>query len=128
MRGSDINTLTMEQYFKMIDENHAPGMVNKEFRRTMEGDIEDMTIDEYMKYEAEMKRKSWRDSQMDAITMKMDAQYKEIQSRAKCNHYGENIEAQYRKLKEMDFTHTMELERRLEKESGREKTVRNNGL
>nr|GFD22652.1 hypothetical protein [Tanacetum cinerariifolium] len=68
MRGSDINTLTMEQYFKMIDENHAPGMVNKEFRRTMEGDIEDMTIDEYMKYEAEMKRKSWRDSQSYFLT------------------------------------------------------------
>ncbi|GJT64492.1 hypothetical protein Tco_1015972 [Tanacetum coccineum] len=28
-------------------------------------------------------------ARMDAITMKMDAQYKEIQSRAKCNHCGE---------------------------------------
>ncbi|GJR35665.1 hypothetical protein Tco_1211349 [Tanacetum coccineum] len=27
---------------------------------------------------------------MDAMTMKMDAQYKEIQSRAKCNHCGES--------------------------------------
>nr|GEV38947.1 hypothetical protein [Tanacetum cinerariifolium] len=68
MRGSDINTLTMEQYFKMIDENHAPGMVNEEFRRTIEGDIEDMTIDEYMKYKAKMKRKSWRDSQSYFLT------------------------------------------------------------
>ncbi|GKA25516.1 RNA-directed DNA polymerase, eukaryota, reverse transcriptase zinc-binding domain protein [Tanacetum coccineum] len=59
----DISTLTVEQYFRMIDENHAPGMVNEEFGRTMEKDIEDMTIVEYIKYEAEMKRQSWRDSQ-----------------------------------------------------------------
>ncbi|GJZ37920.1 putative ribonuclease H-like domain-containing protein [Tanacetum coccineum] len=59
----DISALTLEQYFKMIDENHAPGMVNEEFGRTIEKDIEDMTIAEYMKYKAEMKRQSWRDSQ-----------------------------------------------------------------
>ncbi|GKA46178.1 reverse transcriptase domain-containing protein [Tanacetum coccineum] len=29
-------------------------------------------------------------ARMDAMTMKMDAQYKEIQSHAKCNHYGGN--------------------------------------
>ncbi|GJR41915.1 reverse transcriptase domain-containing protein [Tanacetum coccineum] len=29
-------------------------------------------------------------ARMDAMTMKMDAQYKEIQSRAKCNHFGGN--------------------------------------
>ncbi|GJR22046.1 RNA-directed DNA polymerase, eukaryota, reverse transcriptase zinc-binding domain protein [Tanacetum coccineum] len=63
MKEIDISTLTVEQYFRMIDEIHAPGMVNEEFGRTMEKDIEDMTIAEYMKYEAEMKRKSWRDSQ-----------------------------------------------------------------
>ncbi|GJX86929.1 hypothetical protein Tco_0337703 [Tanacetum coccineum] len=63
MGGIDISTLTLEQYFRMIDENHAPGIVNKEFGRTMEKDIEDMAIAEYMKYEAEMKRQSWRDSQ-----------------------------------------------------------------
>ncbi|GJV46207.1 reverse transcriptase domain-containing protein [Tanacetum coccineum] len=32
---------------------------------------------------------------MDAMTMKMDAQYKEIQSRAKCNHYGGNHSTAY---------------------------------
>ncbi|GJR85408.1 RNA-directed DNA polymerase, eukaryota, reverse transcriptase zinc-binding domain protein [Tanacetum coccineum] len=36
-------------------------MGNEEFRRTMEKDIEDIKIAEYMKYEAEMKRQSWRD-------------------------------------------------------------------
>ncbi|GKA96039.1 RNA-directed DNA polymerase, eukaryota, reverse transcriptase zinc-binding domain protein [Tanacetum coccineum] len=39
-------------------------MVNEERGRTMEKDIEDMTIVEYMKYKAEMKRQSWTDSQM----------------------------------------------------------------
>ncbi|GKB24095.1 hypothetical protein Tco_0863496, partial [Tanacetum coccineum] len=29
-------------------------------------------------------------ARMDVMTMKMDAQYKEIQSRAKCNHCGGN--------------------------------------
>ncbi|GJW20885.1 putative ribonuclease H-like domain-containing protein [Tanacetum coccineum] len=57
----NISPLTLEQYFRLIDENHAPGMGNEEFRRTMEKDIEDIKIDEYMKYEAEMKRQSWRD-------------------------------------------------------------------
>ncbi|GKE10682.1 hypothetical protein Tco_1414233, partial [Tanacetum coccineum] len=51
MRGIDISTLTLEQYFRMIDENHALGMVNEERRRTMEKDTEDMTIVEYIKYE-----------------------------------------------------------------------------
>ncbi|GJS36508.1 hypothetical protein Tco_0534890 [Tanacetum coccineum] len=41
-------------------------MVNEEFGRTMEKDIEDMTIAEYMKYEAEMKRKSYKSRQMKA--------------------------------------------------------------
>ncbi|GKC61767.1 hypothetical protein Tco_1089365 [Tanacetum coccineum] len=34
-------------------------------------------------------------ARMDAITMKMDAQYKEIQSRAKCNHCGGNHSTAY---------------------------------
>ncbi|GKB79754.1 RNA-directed DNA polymerase, eukaryota, reverse transcriptase zinc-binding domain protein, partial [Tanacetum coccineum] len=41
----DISTLTLEQDFRLIDENHAPGMVNEEFGKMMEKDIEDMTID-----------------------------------------------------------------------------------
>ncbi|GKB97750.1 phospholipase-like protein, partial [Tanacetum coccineum] len=36
--------------------NQAPGMVKPEFRGMMEKDIKDMTIVEYMEYEAEMKR------------------------------------------------------------------------
>ncbi|GJS06409.1 retrovirus-related pol polyprotein from transposon TNT 1-94 [Tanacetum coccineum] len=63
MRGIDISTLTLEKYFRMIDENHASGMVNEECGRKMEKDIEDMTIAEYIKYKAEMKRQSWRDCQ-----------------------------------------------------------------
>ncbi|GJS69003.1 hypothetical protein Tco_0701844, partial [Tanacetum coccineum] len=59
----DISTLTLEQDFRLIDENHVSSMVNEEFGKMMEKDIEDMTIAEYIKYEAEMKRQSWRDSQ-----------------------------------------------------------------
>ncbi|GJS69004.1 phospholipase-like protein [Tanacetum coccineum] len=44
MGGIDISTLTLEQYFRMIHENHALGMVNEERRRTMEKDTKDMTI------------------------------------------------------------------------------------
>ncbi|GJW74176.1 hypothetical protein Tco_0133546 [Tanacetum coccineum] len=62
MGGIDISTLTLEQYFRMIDENHASGMVNNECGRTMEKKIEDMIIAEYMKYKAKMKRQLWRDS------------------------------------------------------------------
>ncbi|GKA33625.1 hypothetical protein Tco_0720054 [Tanacetum coccineum] len=43
-------------------------MVNEEFGRTMEKDIKDMTIAEYMKYEEEMKRQSWKDSQSYFLT------------------------------------------------------------
>ncbi|GJW09542.1 hypothetical protein Tco_1575369 [Tanacetum coccineum] len=62
MGGIDISTLTLEQYFRMIDENHAPGMVNEEFGRTMEKDIKDMTIAEYMKYEEELTEDHGKDS------------------------------------------------------------------
>ncbi|GJU08687.1 hypothetical protein Tco_1125117 [Tanacetum coccineum] len=59
----NISTLTLEQYFRLIEENQAPGMVNDEFRGMMEKDIEDMTIAEYMEYKAKMKRQSKRDAQ-----------------------------------------------------------------
>nr|GEW27902.1 hypothetical protein [Tanacetum cinerariifolium] len=52
----DINTLTLEQYFVLIQGNQAPGMVQAEFGRMMEKDIEDMTFTKYIEYEAEMKR------------------------------------------------------------------------
>ncbi|GJR91338.1 hypothetical protein Tco_0215349 [Tanacetum coccineum] len=44
MGGINISTLTLDQYFRMIDENHAPCIVNEEFRKTMEKDIDDMAI------------------------------------------------------------------------------------
>ncbi|GKA02240.1 hypothetical protein Tco_0674905 [Tanacetum coccineum] len=50
MGGIDISTLTLEQYFRLIEENPAPSMVNDEFRGTMEKDIEDMTITETSDY------------------------------------------------------------------------------
>ncbi|GJR30493.1 retrovirus-related pol polyprotein from transposon TNT 1-94 [Tanacetum coccineum] len=59
----NISTLTLAQYFRLIEENQASGMVNDEFRGMMEKDIEDMTIAEYMEYEAKMKRQSRRDAQ-----------------------------------------------------------------
>ncbi|GKB09563.1 hypothetical protein Tco_0837875 [Tanacetum coccineum] len=59
----DISTLTLKQYFRLIEENQAPVMVNNETGGMMKKDIEDMTIVEYMEYEEEMKRQSWRDAQ-----------------------------------------------------------------
>ncbi|GKA33217.1 hypothetical protein Tco_0719584 [Tanacetum coccineum] len=56
----DIDTLTIEQYLMLTQGNQASGMVKAEFRGMMEKNIEDMTIAEYMEYEAEMKRQSWR--------------------------------------------------------------------
>nr|GEU40708.1 hypothetical protein [Tanacetum cinerariifolium] len=50
MREIDISTLTLEQYFRLIEENLAPGMANDEFRGTIEKDIEDMTIAETSDY------------------------------------------------------------------------------
>ncbi|GJS27413.1 hypothetical protein Tco_0488033 [Tanacetum coccineum] len=50
----NIDTLTIEQYLMFTQGNQAPGMVKTEFGRMMEKDIENMTIAEYMEYEAEM--------------------------------------------------------------------------
>ncbi|GJZ98245.1 hypothetical protein Tco_0670698 [Tanacetum coccineum] len=58
----EIDTLTIEQYLMLAQGNQAPGMVKSEFRGIKEKDIEDMTIAEYMEYEAEMKRQSWRNA------------------------------------------------------------------
>ncbi|GJZ28475.1 hypothetical protein Tco_0573122 [Tanacetum coccineum] len=44
-------------------------------------------------------------TRMDAMTMKMDAQYKEIQSRAKCNHYGETFMGLKNKLETTTKNH-----------------------
>ncbi|GKA66856.1 hypothetical protein Tco_0766664, partial [Tanacetum coccineum] len=58
----DIDTLTIEQYLMLTQGNQAPGMVKIEFERMMEKDIEEMTIFEYIEYEAEMKRQSWKNA------------------------------------------------------------------
>nr|GEY50807.1 hypothetical protein [Tanacetum cinerariifolium] len=52
----DIDTLTIEQYLMLAQGNQAPSMVNAEFGWMMEKDIKDITIAEYMEYEAEIKR------------------------------------------------------------------------
>nr|GEX85513.1 hypothetical protein [Tanacetum cinerariifolium] len=49
----DIETLTIEQYLMLTQGNQASGMVKS--KEMMEKDIKDMTIAEYMEYEAETK-------------------------------------------------------------------------
>ncbi|GJW88058.1 hypothetical protein Tco_0163398 [Tanacetum coccineum] len=58
----DIETLTIEQYLMLTQGNQAPGMVKPKFGMK-EKDIEDMTIAEYIEYEAKMKRQSWSNVQ-----------------------------------------------------------------
>ncbi|GKE58310.1 hypothetical protein Tco_1497495, partial [Tanacetum coccineum] len=62
MEDVDINTLTLEQYFVLIQGNQAPSIVKAKFGGMMEKDIEDMTFAEYIEYEAEMKRQSLRNA------------------------------------------------------------------
>ncbi|GJV30006.1 hypothetical protein Tco_1386454 [Tanacetum coccineum] len=62
MGKADIDTLTIEQYQMFTQGNQAQGMVKTKFRGMMKKDIEDMTIAEYMEYEAEMKRQIWRNA------------------------------------------------------------------
>nr|GEW06267.1 phospholipase-like protein [Tanacetum cinerariifolium] len=47
----DIDTLTIEQYLMLTQENHAQGMVKTKFRGMMKKNIEDMTIAKYIEYE-----------------------------------------------------------------------------
>ncbi|GJX30815.1 hypothetical protein Tco_0240670 [Tanacetum coccineum] len=49
MSEMDIDSLTIEQYLMLTEGNQAPGMVKPEFKRTIKKNIEDMTIDEYMR-------------------------------------------------------------------------------
>ncbi|GJX26052.1 hypothetical protein Tco_0232348 [Tanacetum coccineum] len=58
----DIDTPTIEQYLMLTQRNQAHGMVKTESGGMMKKDIEDMTIAEYMKYEAEMKGQTWRNA------------------------------------------------------------------
>ncbi|GJU31738.1 hypothetical protein Tco_1175327 [Tanacetum coccineum] len=53
----DIDSLTIEQYLMLTEGSQTSGMVKPKFRKK---NIEEMTIDEYMEYEAEMKRKAWK--------------------------------------------------------------------
>nr|GEU37786.1 RNA-directed DNA polymerase, eukaryota, reverse transcriptase zinc-binding domain protein [Tanacetum cinerariifolium] len=64
----DISTLTLEQYFRLIEENQPLTMVNDEFGGIIGKDIEDLTIAEYIEYKAEMKRQSRRDDQSYFLT------------------------------------------------------------
>ncbi|GKA10203.1 putative ribonuclease H-like domain-containing protein [Tanacetum coccineum] len=59
----DIDTLTIEQYLMLNQGNQEQGMVETKFGGMMKKDIEDMTIAEYMEYEANMKRQTWRNAQ-----------------------------------------------------------------
>ncbi|GJS12168.1 hypothetical protein Tco_0368964 [Tanacetum coccineum] len=55
----DIENFTTEQYLMLTQESQTQGMVRTEFGRMITKDIEDMTIAEYMEYEAEIKRNPW---------------------------------------------------------------------
>nr|GEY50973.1 RNA-directed DNA polymerase, eukaryota, reverse transcriptase zinc-binding domain protein [Tanacetum cinerariifolium] len=59
----DISTLTLKQYFRLIKEYQASGMVTDEVGGMVEKDIKDITIAKYIKYEADMKKQSRRDAQ-----------------------------------------------------------------
>ncbi|GJV55448.1 hypothetical protein Tco_1456453 [Tanacetum coccineum] len=59
MNEVDIENLTIEHYLMLTQESQTQGMVRTEFGRMITKDIEDMTIAEYMEYEAEIKRNPW---------------------------------------------------------------------
>ncbi|GKD50719.1 hypothetical protein Tco_1279695 [Tanacetum coccineum] len=59
MNEVDIENLTIEQYLMLTQESQTQGMVRTEFVRMITKDIEDITIAEYMEYEAEIKRNPW---------------------------------------------------------------------
>ncbi|GJZ49043.1 hypothetical protein Tco_0603233 [Tanacetum coccineum] len=69
----DIDTLTIDQCLMLTQGNQAPGMGISEFRGMTEKDIEDMTIYEYMEYEAEMKNQSRRSARSYFSTRYEDA-------------------------------------------------------
>ncbi|GKA97700.1 hypothetical protein Tco_0825594 [Tanacetum coccineum] len=54
----NINTLTIEQYLMLAQGNQVLGIVKTKFGGMMKKNIEDMTIVEYMEYEAEMERQT----------------------------------------------------------------------
>ncbi|GJZ47594.1 hypothetical protein Tco_0601426 [Tanacetum coccineum] len=62
MSKIDIDSLTIEQYLMLIEGSQASGMVKPKFRRTIKKNIEEMTIAEYMEYEAEMERKALKNT------------------------------------------------------------------
>nr|GEW20454.1 hypothetical protein [Tanacetum cinerariifolium] len=58
----DIDTFTIDQYLMVTQGNQASGMAKAKFRGMMEKDIKDMTITEYMEYEAKIKTQSWKNA------------------------------------------------------------------
>ncbi|GJX90896.1 reverse transcriptase domain-containing protein [Tanacetum coccineum] len=59
MNEVDVENLTIEQYLMLTQENQAHGMARTKYGMTITKDIENMTIAEYMEYEAEIKRDPW---------------------------------------------------------------------
>ncbi|GJZ90213.1 phospholipase-like protein [Tanacetum coccineum] len=59
MNEVDIENLTIEQYLMLTQENQAHRMARTKSGRMITKDIENMTIAEYMGYEAEIKRDPW---------------------------------------------------------------------
>ncbi|GJW15562.1 hypothetical protein Tco_0019695 [Tanacetum coccineum] len=57
MSEMDIDSLTIEQYLMLTEGSLASGMVIPKFRRTIKKNFKEITIAEYMEYEAEMERK-----------------------------------------------------------------------
>ncbi|GJU32979.1 hypothetical protein Tco_1176568 [Tanacetum coccineum] len=62
MSEIDIDSLTIEQYLMLTKGNQALSMGEPEFGRTIKKNILEMTIVEYIEYEAEMERQTWRNA------------------------------------------------------------------
>ncbi|GJS44726.1 phospholipase-like protein [Tanacetum coccineum] len=63
MCEADMENLTIEQYLMLTQGNQTHGMVKNESGGMMKKDTENMTIAEYIEYEAEMKRQAWKNAQ-----------------------------------------------------------------
>ncbi|GJZ51651.1 phospholipase-like protein [Tanacetum coccineum] len=59
MNEVDIENLTTKQYLMLTQENRTQRMVRTESGRMINKDIDDMTIAEYIEYEAKIKRDPW---------------------------------------------------------------------
>ncbi|GKC27593.1 copia protein [Tanacetum coccineum] len=68
MNEVDIENLTIEQYLMLTQEKQTHGMIRTEFGRIITKNIDDMTIAEYIEYEAEMIRDLWRYTRNSGLT------------------------------------------------------------